>query len=92
MGRYLLRKEWISMDSMKKIANSDILDGIFDIPENLKNKKVVITISSYNDTDNKDIPRMKNLRGSLSKYKNESLIKQEDNAWAMAVQEKRENS
>ena len=80
------------MDSIKKVANSSVLDGIFDIPENLKNKKVVITISSYNHIEDKDIPRMKNLRGALSKYKNESLIKQEDDAWAMAVQEKHENS
>lgn len=35
---------------------------------------------------------MKNLRGALSKYKNDNLKKEEDNAWAMAVQEKYENS
>jgi hypothetical protein len=35
------------MDSIRKIANSSVLEGIFDIPENLKNKKVVITISAY---------------------------------------------
>lgn len=80
------------MESLKKVANSSVLDGIFDIPENLKNKKVVITISSYDELEDKDIPRMKNLRGSLSKYKNENLIEQEDDAWAMAVQEKHENS
>lgn len=80
------------MDSIKKIANSNILDGIFDIPESLKNKRVLITISPYDDIEDKDIPRMKNLRGSLSKYKNENFIKQEDNAWAMAMEEKHENS
>lgn len=80
------------MENLKKVANSSILEDIFDIPENLKNRKVVITISSYDELEDKDITRMKNLRGSLSKYKNESLIKQEDNAWAMAVQEKHENS
>lgn len=80
------------MDSMKKVANSSILDGIFDIPENLKNKKVVITISSYNDIEDKDIPRVKKLKGALSKYKNKNLIEQEEEAWGMAVQEKHENS
>jgi hypothetical protein len=80
------------MDSIRKVTNSNILDGIFDIPENLKNKKVLITISSYDDTKDKDIPRMKNLKGSLSKYKNDSLRKEEDDAWAMAVLEKYENS
>lgn len=80
------------MENLKKVTNSSILEDIFDIPESLKNKKVVITISSYDELEDKDISRMKNLRGSLSKYKNESLIKQEDNAWSMAVQEKHENS
>ena len=80
------------MENLKKVTNSSILEDIFDIPENLKNRKVVITISSYDELEDKDISRMKNLRGSLSKYKNDSLRKEEDNAWAMAVQEKHENS
>lgn len=80
------------MERIKKVTNSSILEDIFDIPENLRNKKVVITISPYDELEDKDISRMKNLRGSLSKYKNESLIKQEDKAWSMAVQEKHENS
>ncbi len=40
----------------------------------------------------KDIPRIKTLRGSLSKYKKDDLRKEEDNAWAMAVQDKHKNS
>lgn len=75
------------MNSIRKVANSDILDGILDIPENLKNRKVVITISAY-----EDISKGKSLRGSLAKYKNDNLRKEEDNAWAMAVFEKHENS
>ncbi|MGO1470309.1 MAG: hypothetical protein ACTHW2_09840 [Tissierella sp.] len=78
------------MDSIKKITNSNILDDIFDIPENLKNKKVVITISAYEGIE--DISKMKSLRGALSKYKNGNLREEEDNAWAMAVQDKHENS
>jgi len=78
------------MEKLKKVTNSSILEDIFDIPSNLKNRKVVITISAYEDTDS--IPKKKSLMGSLSKYKNESLIKEEDNAWAMAVQEKHENN
>lgn len=80
------------MENLKQVTNSKILEDIFDIPENLKNKKVVITISSYDETKDKDIPRMKTLRGALSKYKNDDLRKEEDNAWAMAVQDKHENS
>lgn len=80
------------MENLRKIANSSILEDIFDIPENLKNRKVVITISSYDELEDKDTTKIKNLRGSLSKYKNQNLIKQEDNAWTMAVQEKHENS
>ena len=80
------------MDTIRKVTNSDILEGIFDIPENLKNKTVLITIRSYDDIKDKDIPRMKNLRGSLSKYKNENLRNEEDNAWATAVREKHDNN
>lgn len=78
------------MENLKMVTNSSILEDIFDIPENLKNKKVVITISAYEETDS--LPKKKSLMGSLSRYKNESLIKQEENAWVMAVQEKHENS
>lgn len=80
------------VDSMKKVTNSDVLDGIFDLPENLKNKKVVITISAYNNIKDQDIPRVKSLRGSLAKYKDTSLRNEEDRAWAMAMQDKHENS
>lgn len=80
------------MENLKKVTNSNILEDIFDIPENLRNKKVVITISSYDEKKDKDIPRMKTLRGALSKYKNDNLREEEENAWAMAVQEKHENS
>ena len=78
------------MDSIRKIANSSVLEGIFDIPENLKNKKVVITISAYEDTE--DIPKKKSLRGSLSEYKDENLRKKEENVWEMVVFDKHENS
>ena len=80
------------VDSMKKVTNSDVLDGIFDLPENLKNKKVVITISAYNNIKDQDIPRVQSLRGSLAKYKDTSLRNEEDRAWAMAMQDKHENS
>lgn len=33
----------------------------------------------------------KSLRGSLSKYKNDSLRKKEKDAWAMAVKDKYKN-
>lgn len=36
------------------VANSNVLSGIFDIPESLKNKKVLITISLYDDIEDKD--------------------------------------
>lgn len=80
------------MAIIKKVANSDVLDGIFDIPENLKNKKVIVTIKSYDEIEDEDVPKLKNLRGSLSKYKNDSLREKEDDAWAMAVKDKYDNN
>ncbi len=37
------------METFKKVVHSNILEDIFDLPDNLRNKKVVITISSYDE-------------------------------------------
>lgn len=77
------------MEVFKKITNSNVLDDIFDIPESMKNKKIVVTVSTYEDKDN---DKLKDLRGALSKYKNEDLIKTEKDAWANSVVDRHENS
>ncbi len=83
------------MDYMRKIVNSDVLSGVFDIPESLRNRKVEILVIPYeqkndeiiNATENPD-----NARGMLRQYRKSSLISQEDGAWAEAVAEKYEGS
>lgn len=77
------------MDSIRKIANSSVLGDIFDIPENLKNKKAVITISAYEDTE--DIPKRESLRDFLSEYKDENLREKEESIWEMVAFNKHEN-
>jgi len=83
------------MAFIRKIANSDILAGIIDIPEYLKNKKVEILVLPYNDenTENNTVePKPKRARGSLEKYKDNKLQSLENNAWAKAVEDKHEHS
>lgn len=86
------------MTFIRKVANSDILSNIKDIPDSLKNKKVEILIFPYEDMNiegNKDKKRnqkQKKVRGILEKYKNKELQKREKEAWAEAVMEKHENS
>lgn len=80
------------MNFVRKVANSDILADIIDIPKELRNKKVEIIILPYENTNNLDTLEKKNLRGALEKYKNEELKEKENEAWANAVAEKYENS
>ena len=82
------------MRFVRKIANSDMLADIIDIPEELRNKQVEIIILPYEDPENKNIKedKGKNARGILERYKNERLQEKENEAWANAVVEKHENS
>ncbi|MDK2901754.1 MAG: hypothetical protein PWR14_658 [Thermosediminibacterales bacterium] len=82
------------MKFIRKVANSDILAGIIDIPEELKSKKVEIIILPYENMDNADLEeqKKKNVRGALAKYKNKELQEKEKEAWANAAVGKHENS
>ncbi|MCF6462202.1 hypothetical protein [Clostridium sp. Cult1] len=80
------------MNFVRKIANSDVLADIIDIPKELRNKKVEIIILPYENTNSLDVLKKKSLRGALAKYKNEELQDKEKGAWANAVVEKHENS
>jgi len=82
------------MKFIRKVANSDILAGIIDIPEELKSKKVEIIILPYENMDNPDLEeqKKKNVRGALAKYKNKELQEKEKEAWANAAVGKHENS
>lgn len=63
------------MNFVRKVANSNILASIIDIPENLRNKKVEILIFPYENVDSEaNINRKpKRARGLLEKYKNKDL-------------------
>lgn len=76
---------------VRKVANSDILADIIDIPKELKNKKVEIIILPYENASNSDVLSKKSLKGALAKYKNKDLQEKENGAWASAAEEKYEN-
>ena len=82
------------MNFIRKVANSNILASVIDIPESLKNKEVEILIFPYENTDTKDNieQKHKRARGLLEKYKNKDLQDLENGAWAKAVVDKHENS
>lgn len=82
------------MNFVRKIANSNILASIIDIPESLRNKKVEILIFAYEnaDTEVDTEQKPKKARGLLEKYKNKELQALENGAWAKAVVNKHENS
>lgn len=82
------------MTFIRKVANSDILANILDIPESLRNKKVEILIFPYEqmNPEEKEGQNNKKARGLLEKYKNKELQKSENGVWAKAMVDKHENS
>ncbi|MEK6455899.1 hypothetical protein [Caldifermentibacillus hisashii] len=79
------------MDFVRVIKNSNDLEKFIDIPKGLKNRKVEVIILPYTDKEDVEQVEKKNLRGALSKYKNEVLRAQESDAWSKAVVDKYEN-
>ncbi len=59
------------MQFVRKVTNSNVLEGIIDIPEELKNKKVEIIVLPYDDSVHMDIDDIRTVRGASSKYINE---------------------
>jgi len=83
----------MSMSFVRKIANSEILTNIFDIPDNLRNKKVEILVFPYEDlTEDNKVHKTNKARGLLADYKNKELRMQEEDAWSKAVLDGHENS
>ena len=83
------------MDYMRKIVNSDVLSAVFDVPENLRNRKVEILVIPYEQKNDEIIDATEkpyNARGLLRQYRKSSLMTQEDGVWADAVAEKYEDS
>jgi hypothetical protein len=83
---------WWIMTFIRKVANSDLLASIIDIPENFRNKKVEILIFPYENMNSEDAAshQPKRARGLLEKYKNKELQGLENNAWVNAVDDKYE--
>ncbi|NSW90779.1 MAG: hypothetical protein HPY74_08930 [Firmicutes bacterium] len=82
------------MKFVRKVANSDVLASIIDIPEELRSKKVEIIILPYENMENIDLKeqKKKRVRGALARYKNEELREKENEAWANAAVERYENN
>jgi hypothetical protein len=82
------------MNFVRKVANSNILARIIDLPENLRNKKVEILVFPYDNVNAEDklAQKPKRARGLLERYKNKDLQDLENGAWAKAVLDEYENS
>lgn len=81
------------MNFVRKVANSDILASIIDIPEALRHKKVEILILPIDekDEDHQVTDVSRKARASLKKYADTNLIDEEDNIWEKVMVEKHEN-
>ena len=76
------------MTFIRKVANSDILAHIIDIPEKLKHRQVEIIVLPYDE-----IPHGKDntiTKGSLHAYSNPNLINQESSVWIDTIKNKDE--
>lgn len=82
------------MNFVRKIANSNILSSVIDIPENLKNMKVEILIFPYENANTEESidAKPKKAQGLLQKYQNKDLRQAESEAWPKAVAEKHDHS
>lgn len=80
------------MNFVRKLVNSNIFSGIIDIPKSMRNRKVEVIIKPVDDEPDKNnnIAKIIKLRGALSKYKKLDLIDEENNAWSLAVVEKKD--
>jgi hypothetical protein len=82
------------MNFIRKIANSDLLTDIMNIPENMRHKKVEIIILPYEEEGKESSKKglKKNVKGLLNKYANLSYLPLEQSAWAEAVRESNEDN
>jgi len=82
------------LNFVRKVANSNELANIINIPDELKNKQVEIIVLPYDNTEKSDGKKRmnKSMRGVLADYQNEKLQIEEKGAWAKAVRSKHENS
>ena len=75
------------MDYLRQTMDSDSLNGLFDLPASLRNKKVEVIILPFK-ADEAHPRETGSAFGCLKKYANPSLIPLEEGAWGRAVKEK----
>lgn len=82
------------MNFVRKVANSNILASIIDIPENLKNRKVEILIFPYEGerVEASIGQKTKSARDLLERYKDKELQALESGVWARVAVDRYENS
>lgn len=76
------------MDFVRVVKNSEDLERFIEIPKSLKNRKVEVIVLPFSDKEDSSKFEKKNLRGALSKYKNETLRTKESTAWSEAVEDR----
>lgn len=70
------------MEYMRVVKNSDEIQGVFELPQQLKNRKVEIIIFPYSDSSEINIEEF---GGILSNYRQEEKRALEKEAWSKAV-------
>lgn len=75
------------MEYIREIINSDKLENIFYIPENLKHRTVEVLIVPIQEKKNE----IGKFRGILKEYANPDLVELEESAWEMVAREKHGN-
>ena len=80
------------MNYIRKIANSDLLAGIFKLPEHMLHKNVEIIVLPVEGEDvNINDKIGHSVKGSLKKYANLKYLSLESTAWAESVRKSDEN-
>lgn len=79
------------MNYVHQMIDSDKLAKIFDLPFNLRGRKVEVIILPTREEEAPAV-RSGTAFGCLRKYANPSLIEQENGAWERAVMNKYANS
>ena len=78
------------MEYHRQTVDSDMLNGIFNLPQSLRNKKVEVIILPV-ENERVLTPKSSSAFGCLKKYANPALMQQEKGAWEQAMVEKYAN-
>jgi hypothetical protein len=78
------------MDYLRQTVDSEKLDGLFDLPNALRGRKVEVIIIPAFETSIRE-PKRGSAFGCLQKYANTSFIDKERGAWERAAIEKYAN-